>query len=67
MTVPIGIASASAASLYERSSTSQSRITSWFQAPAFYDRHGFEVVATIDNHPLGYRNVLMRKRLEQDS
>lgn len=38
-----------------------------FQAPAFYDRHGFEVVATIDNHPLGYRNLLMRKRLEPDS
>ncbi len=38
-----------------------------FQAPAFYDRHGFELVATIDNHPLGYRNLLMRKRLEPDS
>ena len=38
-----------------------------FQAPAFYERHGFKVVATIDNHPLGYRNLLMHKRLEQDS
>ena len=38
-----------------------------FQAPAFYDRHGFEIVATIDNHPLGYRHLLMRKRLEPDS
>ena len=38
-----------------------------FQAPAFYERHGFDVVATIDNHPRGYRNVLMRKRLESNS
>ena len=38
-----------------------------FQAPAFYDRHGLEIVATIDNHPFGHRNLLMRKRLEPDS
>ena len=37
-----------------------------FQAPAFYERHGFEVVATIDNHPRGHRNFLMRKRLRTD-
>jgi GNAT superfamily N-acetyltransferase len=34
-----------------------------FQAPAFYVKQGFEVVATIDDHPRGHRNVLMRKRL----
>jgi GNAT superfamily N-acetyltransferase len=34
-----------------------------FQAPAFYARHGFEVVAAIDDHPRGHRNILMRKRL----
>jgi GNAT superfamily N-acetyltransferase len=34
-----------------------------FQAPAFYERHGFDVVATIENHPPGHRNLLMRKRL----
>ena len=42
-------------------------LTFSFQAPAFYDRQGFELVAAIDNHPLGYRHLLMRKRLEPDS
>jgi len=34
-----------------------------FQAPAFYEKHGFEIVATVDNHPHGHRNLLMRKTL----
>jgi GNAT superfamily N-acetyltransferase len=34
-----------------------------FQAPAFYERNGFEVVATVDQHPHGHRNLLMRKHL----
>jgi GNAT superfamily N-acetyltransferase len=34
-----------------------------FQAPGFYAKHGFEVVASIDDHPRGHRNLLMRKRL----
>jgi GNAT superfamily N-acetyltransferase len=34
-----------------------------FQAPAFYEKHDFEVVATIDDHPCGHRNMLMRKHL----
>ena len=38
-----------------------------FQAPAFYKRHGFEVIATVDNHPRGHQNVLMRKRLGPNS
>src|SRR5262249_56851229 len=38
-----------------------------FQAPAFYERHGFEVIATLDNHPRGHQNMLMRKRLGPDS
>ena len=42
-------------------------LTFSFQAPAFYEKHGFEVVATIDNDPRGYQNLLMRKRLGSDS
>ncbi len=38
-----------------------------FQAPSFYERHGFEVVATIDDHPRGHQNLLMRKPLRPDS
>jgi GNAT superfamily N-acetyltransferase len=34
-----------------------------FQAPAFYVKHGFEVLAVVDDHPRGHRNMLMRKRL----
>ena len=34
-----------------------------FQAPAFDARHGFEVLAVVDDHPIGHTNVLMRKRL----
>ena len=42
-------------------------LTFSFQAPAFYEKHGFEVVATIDNDPRGHRNLLMRKRLDPES
>jgi len=34
-----------------------------FQAPEFYERNGFEVVATVDGHPRGHKNLLMRKKL----
>ena len=39
-------------------------MTFTFQAPAFYAKHGFEVVAVVDDHPRGHKNLLMRKRLE---
>ena len=35
-----------------------------FQAPAFYARHGFEIVAVVDDHPHGHKNMLLRKRLD---
>ena len=34
-----------------------------FQAAAFYAKHGFEVVAVVDDHPHGHKNMLLRKRL----
>jgi GNAT superfamily N-acetyltransferase len=38
-------------------------MTFTFQAPAFYAKHGFEVVASVDEHPRGHTNLLLRKRL----
>jgi GNAT superfamily N-acetyltransferase len=34
-----------------------------FQAPDFYLRHGFEVLAVVEDHPNGHTNMLLRKRL----
>ena len=39
-------------------------MTFTFQAPTFYAKHGFEVVAEVDDHPRGHKNLLLRKRLD---
>jgi GNAT superfamily N-acetyltransferase len=36
-----------------------------FQAPAFYARHGFTKVATVDGYAGGHQNLLMTKRLDE--
>jgi GNAT superfamily N-acetyltransferase len=36
-----------------------------FQAPRFYARHGFALVATIEDHPHEHQNLLLRKRLDR--
>jgi GNAT superfamily N-acetyltransferase len=40
-------------------------MTFTFQAPAFYAKHGFEVVAALNDHPRGHVNLLMRKSLDE--
>jgi len=38
-----------------------------FQAPAFYAKLGFEVIAVVDDHPRGHKNLLLRKHLGASS
>ncbi len=42
----------------------RSRLFSYsFQAPGFYERHGYEVFGILDDYPPGHTQVWLRKRL----
>jgi len=36
-----------------------------FQAPGFYQKLGFEIFGTLEDHPVGHRHFFLRKRLPQ--
>ena len=35
-----------------------------FQAPGFYERHGYKPIARIEDHPLGHASIFYAKRLD---
>lgn len=47
----------------ERGCTSAHLDTFSYQARPFYERHGYELFATLDDYPSGHRRFYLRKRL----
>jgi GNAT superfamily N-acetyltransferase len=50
-----------------RSCTQMFLMTFTFQAPAFYAKRGFKVLATVEDYPRGHQNLLMTKHLGEAS
>ena len=38
-----------------------------FQAPEFYKKYGFQVLAAVNDYPQGHQHLLLRKELVQRS
>jgi GNAT superfamily N-acetyltransferase len=51
------------AAAVERGCTDAHLDTFSYQARPFYERHGYEVFATLDDYPSGHRRYYMKKRL----
>jgi GNAT superfamily N-acetyltransferase len=47
----------------ERGCTNAHLDTFSYQARPFYERHGYELFATLDDYPTGHRRFYLRKRL----
>ncbi len=51
----------------ERGCTDAHLDTFSYQARPFYERHGYEVFATLEDYPPGHRRIFLRKNLERST